>query len=207
MGKPTGFMEYKREVSVAEDPKKRIQHFNEFHEHLPKEKQRLQGARCMECGVPFCQSGMMIGGMASGCPLNNLVPEWNDLIYCGNYEKALQMLRQTNNFPEFTSRVCPALCEAACTCGLHDTPVTCKANENYIVEYGYRHGLMEANPPKVRTGKKIAIVGSGPSGLAAADQLKLDIDKKKLVLPEPIKTFGNHEVPCLLYTSPSPRDA
>ena len=114
---------------------------------------------------------MLNGILDAGCPLHNLVPEWNDLIYRGNYEKALQMLRQTNNFPEFTSRVCPALCEAACTCGLHDTPVTCKANENYIVEYGYRHGLMEANPPKVRTGKKIAIVGSGPSGLAAADQL------------------------------------
>ena len=113
MGKPTGFMEYKREVSVAEDPKKRIQHFNEFHEHLPKEKQRLQGARCMECGVPFCQSGMMICGMASGCPLHNLVPEWNDLVYTGNWQQAYNRLKKTNNFPEFTSRVCPALCEAA----------------------------------------------------------------------------------------------
>lgn len=125
----------------------------------------------MNCGVPFCQSGMMIGGMVSGCPLNNLVPEWNDLLYRGNMEKALQMLKQTNNFPEFTSRVCPALCEAACTCGLNDTPVTCKANENAIIEYGYKNGLLEAKPPKVRTGKKIAIVGSGPSGLSAADQL------------------------------------
>lgn len=122
MGKPTGFMEYKREVSVAEDPKKRIQHFNEFHEHLPKEKQRLQGARCMECGVPFCQSGMMICGMASGCPLHNLVPEWNDLVYTGNWQQAYNRLKKTNNFPEFTSRVCPALCEAACTCGLNGDP-------------------------------------------------------------------------------------
>ena len=125
----------------------------------------------MNCGVPFCQSGMMINGMASGCPLNNLVPEWNDLLYHGCMKEALQMLRQTNNFPEFTSRVCPALCEAACTCGLNDSPVTCKANENAIVEYGYANGLMEARKPKVRTGKKVAVIGSGPSGLAAADQL------------------------------------
>mgnify|MGYP005892836001 CR=1 FL=1 len=171
MGKPTGFMEYERKDNAAIEPLERIKNFNEFHAPMREKDRKEQAARCMNCGVPFCQSGMMIGGMASGCPLNNLVPEWNDLIYRGNYEKALQMLRQTNNFPEFTSRVCPALCEAACTCGLHDTPVTCKANENYIVEYGYRHGLMDANPPKVRTGKKIAIVGSGPSGLAAADQL------------------------------------
>ena len=171
MGKPTGFMEYERKDNAAIEPLERIKNFNEFHAPMREKDRKEQAARCMNCGVPFCQSGMMIGGMASGCPLNNLVPEWNDLIYRGNYEKALQMLRQTNNFPEFTSRVCPALCEAACTCGLHDTPVTCKANENSIVEYGYRHGLMDANPPKVRTGKKIAIVGSGPSGLAAADQL------------------------------------
>lgn len=130
-----------------------------------------QASRCMNCGVPFCQSGMMINGMASGCPLNNLVPEWNDLLYHGCMKEALQMLRQTNNFPEFTSRVCPALCEAACTCGLNDSPVTCKANENAIVEYGYANGLMEARKPKVRTGKKVAVIGSGPSGLAAADQL------------------------------------
>ena len=137
MGKPTGFMEYKREVSVAEDPKKRIQHFNEFHEHLPKEKQRLQGARCMECGVPFCQSGMMICGMTSGCPLHNLVPEWNDLVYTGNWQQAYNRLKKTNNFPEFTSRVCPALCEAACTCGLNGDPVSTKENEYAIIENAY----------------------------------------------------------------------
>ena len=171
MGKATGFMDYDRQDKLAEDPKERIKHFKEFHTPLSKEEQELQGARCMACGVPFCQSGQMLMGMASGCPLHNLVPEWNDLIFHENWEEAYYRLKKTNNFPEFTSRVCPALCEAACTCGLHDTPVTCKANENYIVEYGYRHGLMEANPPKVRTGKKIAIVGSGPSGLAAADQL------------------------------------
>ena len=171
MGKSTGFLEYERQDNVAIDPLKRIKNFDEFHETMREKERKEQAARCMNCGVPFCQSGMMIGGMVSGCPLNNLVPEWNDLLYMGNIEKALQMLRQTNNFPEFTSRVCPALCEAACTCGLNDTPVTCKANENYIVEYGYENGLLDADPPEVRTGKKVAIVGSGPSGLAAADQL------------------------------------
>ena len=162
MGKPTGFMEYKREVSVAEDPKKRIQHFNEFHEHLPKEKQRLQGARCMECGVPFCQSGMMICGMASGCPLHNLVPEWNDLVYTGNWQQAYNRLKKTNNFPEFTSRVCPALCEAACTCGLNGDPVSTKENEYAIIENAYSEGYAAAKPPVVRTGKKVAVIGSGP---------------------------------------------
>ncbi|MCD7824400.1 MAG: glutamate synthase, partial [Clostridiaceae bacterium] len=171
MGKPTGFMEYNRQDDLAVEPLKRIKNFNEFHTPLSKKNRREQASRCMNCGVPFCQSGMMINGMASGCPLNNLVPEWNDLLYHGNMEKALQLLRHTNNFPEFTSRVCPALCEAACTCGLNDTAVTCKANEYAIVEYGYANGLMEANPPKIRTGKKVAIIGSGPAGLAAADQL------------------------------------
>ncbi|MBR1740606.1 MAG: glutamate synthase subunit beta [Lachnospiraceae bacterium] len=171
MGKPMGFMEYDRRDNLAVEPLERIKNFKEFHTPMSDKDRREQAARCMNCGVPFCQSGMMIGGMVSGCPLNNLVPEWNDLLYRGNMEKALGMLKQTNNFPEFTSRVCPALCEAACTCGLNDTPVTCKANENAIIEYGYANGLLEANPPKVRTGKKVAIVGSGPSGLAAADQL------------------------------------
>lgn len=171
MGKPTGFMEYKREVSLEEEPKKRIEHFNEFHEHLPKEKQQLQGARCMECGVPFCQAGMMICGMASGCPLHNLVPEWNDLVYTGNWEQAYNRLKKTNNFPEFTSRVCPALCEAACTCGLNGDPVSTKENEYAIIENAYQEGYAAAKPPKVRTGKRVAVVGSGPSGLAVADQL------------------------------------
>lgn len=171
MGKPTGFMEYKRENNLEIKPLERIKNFNEFHVPMSEEERSVQASRCMDCGVPFCQSGMMINGMASGCPLNNLVPEWNDLLYHGCMKEALQMLRQTNNFPEFTSRVCPALCEAACTCGLNDSPVTCKANENAIVEYGYANGLMEARKPKVRTGKKVAVIGSGPSGLAAADQL------------------------------------
>ncbi|MCD7836829.1 MAG: glutamate synthase subunit beta [Lachnospiraceae bacterium] len=171
MGKPTGFMEYKREVSVAEAPQKRIKHFNEFHEHMPKEKQQLQGARCMECGVPFCQAGMMICGMASGCPLHNLIPEWNDLVYNGNWQQAYNRLKKTNSFPEFTSRVCPALCEAACTCGLNGDPVSTKENEYAIIENAYAEGYAAANPPKVRTGKKVAVIGSGPSGLATADQL------------------------------------
>lgn len=171
MGKPTGFLEYERKNNKAVEPLERIKNFNEFHTPMNDKDRKEQASRCMNCGVPFCQSGMMINGMASGCPLNNLVPEWNDLLYHGCMKEALQMLRQTNNFPEFTSRVCPALCEAACTCGLNDSPVTCKANENAIVEYGYANGLMEARKPKVRTGKKVAIIGSGPSGLAAADQL------------------------------------
>lgn len=171
MGKPTGFMEYKRETSEEIKPKQRIKNFNEFHEHLPMEKQQLQGARCMECGVPFCQSGMTLCGMTSGCPLHNLVPEWNDLVYTGNWEQAYNRLKKTNNFPEFTSRVCPALCEAACTCGLNGDPVATKENEYAIIENAYDKGYAAPKPPKVRTGKTVAIVGSGPSGLAAADQL------------------------------------
>lgn len=171
MGKPTGFMDYEREDSVAVSPKERIKNFNEFHTPLSKEKQRLQGARCMDCGVPFCQAGMMIGGMASGCPLNNLVPEWNDLLFNGNWKQAYHRLHKTNNFPEFTGRVCPALCEKACTCNLGGEPVCTRQNELAIIENAYEEGFAKANVPKVRTGKKVAIIGSGPSGLAAADQL------------------------------------
>lgn len=171
MGKPTGFMDYKREVSKETAPLERIKSFNEFHEHLPKEKQRLQGARCMECGVPFCQAGMDISGMTSGCPLHNLVPEWNDLVFGGNWEQAYKRLIKTNNFPEFTARVCPALCEAACTCGLNGDAVATRENEYAIIENAYAQGYARAQPPKVRTGKRVAVVGSGPAGLAAADQL------------------------------------
>ncbi|MDY3250315.1 MAG: glutamate synthase subunit beta, partial [Candidatus Choladocola sp.] len=171
MGKPTGFLEYKRENGQEIAPKERIENFNEFHLALPLEKQRIQGARCMACGVPFCQAGMMIGGMASGCPLNNLVPEWNDLVYWGNWEEAYRRLTKTNCFPEFTSRVCPALCEAACTCNLDSEPVSSKANERAIIENAFATGLVKPCPPEVRTGKKVAVVGSGPSGLATALQL------------------------------------
>ena len=171
MGKPTGFMEYERQTAEAASPKERIGNFNEFHTPLSKEEQQGQGARCMACGVPFCQSGMEIMGMVSGCPLHNLVPEWNDLIYTGNWEQAYSRLVKTNNFPEFTSRVCPALCEAACTCGHYGDAVTIKENEYGIIENAYQKGYAKARPPKVRTGKTVAVVGSGPAGLAAADQL------------------------------------
>ena len=171
MGKPTGFMDDERQSSTIIAPEERIKNFDEFHIPLSKECQQTQGGRCMDCGVPFCQYGQMIGGMTSGCPLNNLIPEWNDLIYIGNWERALKRLKKTNNFPEFTSRVCPALCEAACTCNINGLPVSVKENEHGIIEYGYENGLIQPEPPKVRTGKRIAVIGSGPSGLAAADQL------------------------------------
>lgn len=171
MGKPTGFLEYERVSSEAAAPKTRIKHFNEFHTPLSEAQQREQGARCMECGVPFCQSGMMIKGMTSGCPLNNLIPEWNDLVYSGNWGQAYNRLKKTNSFPEFTCRVCPAPCEAACTCGLNGDPVSIRENEMAIIEKAYQNGIAKASPPKIRTGKKVAVIGSGPAGLAAADQL------------------------------------
>ncbi len=171
MGKPTGFLEYDRRGHPGEAPLERIRHWNEFHPMLPEEERRKQGARCMECGVPFCQSGVQLAGMFTGCPLHNLVPEWNDLVYSGNMGHALSRLTKTNNFPEFTGRVCPALCEAACTCGLHGDPVTVKENELAVIEEGFASGAVKPRPPKVRTGKRVAVVGSGPAGLAAADQL------------------------------------
>ncbi len=171
MGKPTGFLEYERKDGPVRTPQERTGDFREFHGMLSEEEQRLQGARCMECGVPFCQAGMMIAGMASGCPLHNLVPEINDLVYHGNWEQAYVRLSKTHCFPEFTSRVCPALCEAACTCGLHARPVSTKENERAVIEYAFANGLVKADAPKVRTGKTVAVVGSGPAGLAAAWQL------------------------------------
>ena len=171
MGKPTGFLEYERVEAKAVAPKERIKNFNEFHTPLSEAEQRCQSARCMDCGVPFCQSGMTIKGMTSGCPLNNLIPEWNDLVYTGNWEQAYNRLHKTSNFPEFTSRVCPALCEKACTCGLNGDAVCTKENEMAIIEHAYANGLACPKPPKARTGKRIAVIGSGPSGLAVADQL------------------------------------
>ena len=164
-------MDYKREDAAAFSVEERIKNFNEFHTPLSKEEQQKQGARCMDCGVPFSQAGMKIGNAFSGCPLNNLIPEWNDLIYKGNWEQAYYRLLMTNNFPEFTSRVCPALCEKACTCGANGDAVTTMANEYGIIENVYACGYASARVPKVRTGKTIAVIGSGPSGLAAADQL------------------------------------
>ena len=172
MGKPTGFMEINRQVSYELPPEERTKNFNEFHIPLHSDEQQAQGARCMDCGVPFCQSGMLIGGMFSGCPLNNLIPEWNDLVYRGQWDLAVKRLIATNRYPEFTSRVCPALCEAACTCGMTTgNPVTVKENERAVVEYGYESGTIHAVPPPSRTGKRVAVVGTGPSGLSVADLL------------------------------------
>ena len=172
MGKPTGFMEITRRTSTELPPEERIANFNEFHLPLHKDEQQAQGARCMDCGVPFCQSGMILGGMASGCPLNNLIPEWNDLVYQGQWDLAVKRLIATNRYPEFTSRVCPALCEAACTCGMTTgDAVTVKENERAIVEYGYENGVIHAVPPPARTGKTVAVVGAGPAGLSVADLL------------------------------------
>ncbi len=171
MGKSTGFIEYERCDLTDIPPKDRIKNFDEFHVPLSDEKRRIQAARCMSCGVPFCQAGVMISGMASGCPLHNLVPETNELVYHGNYEQAYRRLAKTHSFPEFTGRVCPALCEAACTCGYVCEAVTTRDNEKDIIEYAFEHGLVDEGEPSVRTGKSVAIIGSGPSGLACAQLL------------------------------------
>ena len=152
MGKATGFLEYVRTETTAVPPLDRIKNYNEFHIPLSEEQRREQASRCMDCGVPFCQNGKMLGGMISGCPLNNLIPEWNDLVYHGQKEQALKRLLMTNNFPEFTSRVCPALCEKACICGLNDQPVTTRDNENSIIESAFEKGLMTPRIPAVRSG-------------------------------------------------------
>lgn len=171
MGKPTGFLEYDRKNNSSRPPLERIGDFNEFHPPLTKKERSEQGARCMNCGVPFCQSAMTLNGMVSGCPLHNLIPEWNDEIFSGNWEHALSRLIKTASFPEFTGRVCPALCEAACSCGLYGDPVTIRENELAIIENGFEKGYIVPRPPKVRSGKRVAVVGSGPSGLACADML------------------------------------
>ena len=152
-------MEYQRKEPLCSSISERIKNYNEFHTPLSQKEQKIQGERCMNCGVPFCQSGMMIGGMISGCPLNNLVPEWNYLVSIGAWKQAYERLKLTNNFPEFTSRVCPALCEKACTCGVNGEPVTTRANEYSIIEQAYSEGYARPQPPKVRTGKKIAVIG------------------------------------------------
>jgi len=164
-------MDYTRQLPADREPLERIKDWKEFHHHLSEEELRQQGARCMNCGIPFCHTGMMINGMVSGCPLHNLTPEWNDLIYRGLWQEAWKRLRKTSNFPEFTGRVCPAPCEGACTAGMATEPVTIKNIECSIIEKAYEEGWQKPNPPSVRTGKKVAVIGSGPSGLAAADQL------------------------------------
>ncbi len=171
MGKPTGFLEFERKVSAARPPRERIHDYREFHPPLDTDKRREQAARCMDCGVPFCQSGLKLETGFTGCPLHNMAPEWNDLVYHGNFEEGYKRLRKTNNFPEFTGRVCPALCEAACTCALHGEAVTVRENELFVVERAYASGVVTPQPPKVRTGKKVAVIGSGPAGLTVADQL------------------------------------
>jgi glutamate synthase (NADPH) small chain len=164
MGKPTGFMEYQRQTVHDRAPEERVGDFDEFHKNIDDEERQQQGARCMDCGIPFCQSSY-------GCPVDNLIPEWNDLIYQGRWDEAFHRLMKTNNFPEYTGRVCPAPCESACVLGINEPPVTIKDNEVTIVDRAYDSGLMKPMPPSTRTGKRVAVVGSGPAGLAAADQL------------------------------------
>lgn len=171
MGKPTGFLEYPRQEGAVAPPLERLENFREFHRFLSPAAQALQAARCMDCGVPFCQAGVTLAGMTAGCPLHNLIPEMNDLIYHGNWEQAWRRLEHTNCLPEFTGRVCPALCEAACTCARQEGAVCTHENELQVAEYAFRHGLVNTAPPAVRTGKTVAVVGSGPAGLAAAWQL------------------------------------
>ncbi|MGN1349204.1 MAG: glutamate synthase subunit beta [Acutalibacteraceae bacterium] len=173
MGKDTGFLEFQRSGNLTVPPQERIKNFDEFHIPLSESERKNQGARCMNCGVPFCQSGMVLSGMRTGCPLHNLIPEWNDEVYRGNHSHALSRLLKTNNFPEFTGRVCPALCECACTCGMNSEPVTVRDNELAIIEYAFSHSLISENPPAVRTEKKVAVIGSGPSGLTVADRLNM----------------------------------
>ncbi|GAB4340106.1 MAG: glutamate synthase subunit beta [Leptolyngbyaceae cyanobacterium] len=171
MGKPTGFIEFLRELPSEIAPSDRIRNWDEFHLPMPEDRLRTQGARCMDCGTPFCHTGTLISGMASGCPIHNLIPEWNDLVYRGLWREALDRLHKTNNFPEFTGRVCPAPCEGSCVLGIHNPPVTIKNIEYSIAEKGWEEGWITANPPTKRTGKKVAVIGSGPAGLAAAAQL------------------------------------
>jgi glutamate synthase (NADPH/NADH) small chain len=171
MGNPTGFLEIARELPQDRPPTERIRDWLEFHLPMPEDKLRAQGARCMDCGIPFCHNGALLAGMASGCPINNLIPEWNDLVYRGLWHEALERLHKTNNFPEFTGRVCPAPCEGSCTLAINAPPVTIKNIECAIIERGFAESWVIAEPPKLRTGKRIAIVGSGPAGLSAAAQL------------------------------------
>ena len=171
MGKPTGFMEYRREMPADRPPAERIGDWLEFHLNLPDENLQQQGARCMDCGVPFCHTGTLLSGLPTGCPINNLIPEWNDLIYRGLWRHALERLHKTNNFPEFTGRVCPAPCEGSCVLGIIEPVVTVKNIECAIIERGFEKGWVLPRPPERSTGKSVAVVGSGPAGLACATQL------------------------------------
>ena len=164
MGDPRGFMTVGRETVPYRDPQERLKDFRDILDIVPEAHLKSQGSRCMDCGVPFCQS-------ETGCPIDNLIPEWNDLVYRGYWREALDRLHKTNNFPEFTGRVCPAPCEGACVLGITDPAVTIKNIENAIVDRGFEEGWIVPEPPNSRTGKKIAVIGSGPAGLAAAAQL------------------------------------
>lgn len=171
MGKVTGFIEYSRALPIFRPPSERVRDWDEFHGHLPASILQEQGARCMDCAVPFCHSGIILNGMTSGCPLHNLIPDWNHVVFTGNWRAALDLLHKTNNFPEFTGRVCPAPCEGACVLGIDDQPVAIKSIECAIVDRGFSEGWIVPQPPGFRSGKKVAIVGSGPAGLACAAQL------------------------------------
>ncbi|GAB4271711.1 MAG: glutamate synthase subunit beta [Candidatus Promineifilaceae bacterium] len=171
MAKATGFLLFDRETPGDRPFKERLRDWELIHLHMPEEKLTTQAARCMDCGIPFCHKGNILNGMTSGCPINNLIPEWNDLVYRGLWYEAYMRLSKTNNFPEFTGLVCPAPCEAACTLGITNPPVTIKNIEYAIIEKAYEMGWVKPNLPEKRTGKKVAVIGSGPSGLACADQL------------------------------------
>ncbi len=173
MAKPTGFLEFGRQAPAERPPAERIRDWRSLHLGLEDEALVTQAARCMDCGIPFCHTGRTLAGMTSGCPISNLIPEWNDLVYRGQWREAYERLHKTNNFPEFTGLVCPAPCEAACTLGIIDPPVTIKSLEHAIVERAFAEGWVTPNAPATRTGKRVAIVGSGPAGLACADQLNL----------------------------------
>ena len=171
MGKTTGFLDYQRRETSSRPPQERVRDWEPFHIPLQKPARREQGGRCMNCGVPYCQAGMEWEGRTFGCPLHNLVPEWNDMIWAGNPFHALSRLLKTNNFPEFTGRVCPAPCEEACVCGLYGDAVTIRDNELSVIEDAFAAGAVKRRRPPQWSGKKVCVVGSGPAGLAAADQL------------------------------------
>ncbi len=171
MGKPTGFLEFQRELPADRSPLTRIADWQEIHLHQSEADLKKQGARCMDCGIPFCHTGQLVSGMASGCPIHNLIPEWNDLVYRGLWKEALERLHKTNNFPDFTGRVCPAPCEGSCVLGINDPPVTIKNIECEIADHGWQNGWIVPEIPVKRTGRKVAVVGSGPAGLSAAAQL------------------------------------
>jgi glutamate synthase (NADPH) small chain len=173
MGKLTGFLEVIRSVPPERPAAERVRDWDEFHLPVADDHLAAQGSRCMDCGTPYCHSGTLMAGMASGCPLSNLIPDWNDLVYRGQWMEASIQLHRTNNFPEFTGRVCPAPCEGSCTVGLHGGPVTIKTIECAIADRSFDEGWEHAAPPVIRTGKRVAVVGSGPAGLAAAAQLNL----------------------------------